>query len=149
MGKTHLLHAVGNHIRDCAPQTRILYISAERFLNECVSCIRRGEMDKFKQRYREKCDLLLMDDIQVLGRGEAVQEEFFHTFNTLHQDNKQIVISSDRPPKSIAGLEKRLQSRLEWGMLVDVGTPDLETRIAILEKKCIEKSFPLNKEILY
>lgn len=147
LGKTHLLHAIANEIRRKWPQARIMYVTCEHFTNDFIHSVRTGKGKEFKDRYRN-VDLLLIDDIQFITGKEGTQEEFFHTFNTLHQDNKQIVISSDRPPKSIAGLEKRLQSRLEWGMLVDVGTPDLETRIAILEKKCIEKSFPLNKEIL-
>ncbi|MFA5945789.1 MAG: chromosomal replication initiator protein DnaA [Patescibacteria group bacterium] len=147
LGKTHLLHAIANEIRRKWQNARIMYVTCEHFTNDFIHSIRSGKGKEFKDRYRN-VDLLLIDDIQFITGKEGTQEEFFHTFNTLHQDNKQIVISSDRPPKSIAGLEKRLQSRLEWGMLVDVGTPDLETRIAILEKKCLEKGFPLNKEIL-
>jgi len=147
LGKTHLLHAIANEFRRKWPSARIMYVTCEHFTNDFIHSVRTGKGKEFKDRYRN-VDLLLIDDIQFITGKEGTQEEFFHTFNTLHQDNKQIVISSDRPPKSIAGLEKRLQSRLEWGMLVDVGTPDLETRIAILEKKCIEKAFPLNKEVL-
>jgi chromosomal replication initiator protein len=147
LGKTHLLHAIANEIKRKWANARIMYVTCEHFTNDFIHSVRTGKGKEFKDRYRN-VDLLLIDDIQFITGKEGTQEEFFHTFNTLHQDNKQIVISSDRPPKSIAGLEKRLQSRLEWGMLVDVGTPDLETRIAILEKKCIEKQFPLNKEIL-
>lgn len=148
MGKTHLLHAVGNHIRESAPQTRILYISAERFLNECVSCIRRGEMDKFKQRYREKCDLLLMDDIQVLGRGEAVQEEFFHTLNDFFEKGRQVVVASDRVPKDIKGLEDRIRTRLEWGLIADIQMPDIETRMAIMRYKAERKQILLPDEVI-
>lgn len=147
LGKTHLLHAIANEIRRKWTQARIMYVTCEHFTNDFIHSIRSGKGKEFKDRYRN-VDLLLIDDIQFITGKEGTQEEFFHTFNSLHQDNKQIVISSDRPPKSIAGLEKRLQSRLEWGMLVDVGTPDLETRIAILEKKCMERGFTLGREIL-
>lgn len=148
MGKTHLLHAVGNHIRSNAPQTRILYISAERFLNECISSIRRGEMDKFKMRYREKCDLLLMDDIQVLGRGEAVQEEFFHTLNDFFEKGRQVVVASDRVPKDIKGLEDRIRTRLEWGLIADIQMPDIETRMAIMRYKAEKKHILLPDEVI-
>ncbi len=148
MGKTHLLHAVGNHIRGNAPQTRILYISAERFLNECISSIRRGEMDKFKMRYREKCDLLLMDDIQVLGRGEAVQEEFFHTLNDFFEKGRQVVVASDRVPKDIKGLEDRIRTRLEWGLIADIQMPDIETRMAIMRYKAEKKQILLPDEVI-
>lgn len=148
MGKTHLLHAVGNHIRESFPQTRIMYISAERFLNECISSIRRGEMDKFKIRYREKCDLLLMDDIQVLGRGEAVQEEFFHTLNDFFEKGRQVVVASDRVPKDIKGLEDRIRTRLEWGLIADIQMPDIETRMAILRYKAEKKMILLPDEVI-
>lgn len=148
MGKTHLLHAVGNHIRDSFPQTRILYISAERFLNECISSIRRGEMDKFKIRYREKCDLLLMDDIQVLGRGEAVQEEFFHTLNDFFEKGRQVVVASDRVPKDIKGLEDRIRTRLEWGLIADIQMPEIETRMAIMKYKAEKKQILLPDDVI-
>jgi chromosomal replication initiator protein len=111
MGKTHLLNAVGNHIRTGFPHLRILYVSAERFLNECISSIRRNEMDKFRVRYRDQCDVLLMDDIQILGRGEAVQEEFFHTLNDFFEKDQQVIVASDRMPKDIKGLEDRIRTR--------------------------------------
>lgn len=148
MGKTHLLHAVGNYIRETHPESRILYISAERFLNECISSIRRGEMDKFKQRYRENCDLLLMDDIQVLGRGEAVQEEFFHTLNHFFERGRQVVVASDRIPKDIKGLEDRIRTRLEWGLIADIQMPDIETRMAILRYKAERRSITLPDEVI-
>lgn len=135
MGKTHLLNAVGNHIRQKYPQYRICYVSAERFLNECISSIRRGEMDKFRLRYRERCDVLLMDDIYFLGRGEAVQEEFFHTLNDFFEKGRQVVVASDRMPKDIKGLEDRIRTRLEWGLIADIQMPDMETRVAILRYK--------------
>lgn len=135
MGKTHLLNAVGNHIRAKHPHLRICYLSAERFLNECISSIRRGEMEKFRLRYRERCDVLLMDDIYFLGRGEAVQEEFFHTLNDFFEKGRQVVVASDRMPKDIKGLEDRIRTRLEWGLIADIQMPDMETRVAILRYK--------------
>lgn len=144
LGKTHLLHAIANEIRRKWPSARIMYVTCEHFTNDFIHSVRVGKGKEFKDRYRN-VDLLLIDDIQFITGKEGTQEEFFHTFNALHQENKQIVISSDRPPRSIAGLEKRLQSRLEWGMLVDVGVPDLETRMAILQKKCLEKGASLDE----
>jgi chromosomal replication initiator protein len=135
MGKTHLLNAVGNHIRQTHPNLRICYVSAERFLNECISSIRRNEMEKFRLRYRERCDVLLMDDIYFLGRGEAVQEEFFHTLNDFFEKGRQVVVASDRMPKDIKGLEDRIRTRLEWGLIADIQMPDMETRVAILRYK--------------
>ncbi len=147
MGKTHLLNAVGNHIRQKFPDLTILYVSAERFLNECISSIRRNEMDKFRLRYREKCDILLMDDIQVLGRGEAVQEEFFHTLNDFFGKRQQVIVASDRMPKDIKGLEDRIRTRLEWGLIADIQMPDLETRVAILRYKAEKRSIRLPNEV--
>lgn len=135
MGKTHLLNAAGNQIHAKAPHLRITYISAERFLNECVSAIRRREMDKFRQKYRDNSDILLVDDVQYIGRGEAVQEEFFHTINTFIERRKQVVLASDRMPKDILGLEDRSRTRLERGLIADITMPDFETRIAILRYK--------------
>ncbi|MCB0377611.1 MAG: chromosomal replication initiator protein DnaA [Bdellovibrionales bacterium] len=147
MGKTHLLHAVGNHIRENLPHIKISYVSAERFLTECVSHIRRGEMDKFRQKYRERCDLLLMDDIHVLGRGEAVQEEFFHTLNHFFEKGRQVVVASDRMPKDIKGLEDRIRTRLEWGLIADIQMPELETRMAILRYKAEKRMIPISEEV--
>lgn len=148
MGKTHLLNAVGNHIRTSFPHLRILYVSAERFLNECISSIRRNEMDRFRNRYRDKCDVLLMDDIQVLGRGEAVQEEFFHTLNDFFEKDQQVVVASDRMPKDIKGLEDRIRTRLEWGLIADIQMPDIETRVAILKYKAERKNIMLNSDVV-
>jgi chromosomal replication initiator protein len=148
MGKTHLLNAVGNHIRMNFPHLRILYVSAERFLNECISSIRRSEMDRFRIRYRDKCDVLLMDDIQVLGRGEAVQEEFFHTLNDFFEKGQQVIVASDRMPKDIKGLEDRIRTRLEWGLIADIQMPDIETRVAILKYKAERKSIMLPNEVV-
>ena len=147
MGKTHLLHAVGNHIQENLPHIKISYVSAERFLNECVSGIRRGEMDKFRIRYRENCDLLLIDDIQVIGNGQRVQEEFFHTLNNFFEKEKQVVIACDRMPRDINGLEDRIRTRLEWGLIADIQMPDFETRLAILRYKAEKKKISLSDEV--
>ncbi len=147
MGKTHLLNAVGNHIRKKFPNLTIMYVSAERFLNECISSIRRNQMDKFRLKYRDQCDILLMDDIQVLGRGEAVQEEFFHTLNDFFGKRQQVIVASDRMPKDIKGLEDRIRTRLEWGLIADIQMPDLETRVAILRYKAEKKSIRLPSEV--
>lgn len=148
LGKTHLLQAVGNEIVRKNPQAKVLYVTSERFTNDFINAVRSGQAKEFKNRYRT-VDVLLIDDIQFITSKEQTQEEFFHTFNQLHQTNKQIVISSDRPPKAIIGLENRLISRLEQGMLADVGSPDFETRVAILDTKCREKAFPLDRDILH
>ncbi len=148
MGKTHLLNAVGNHIRQNFPHLRILYVSAERFLNECISSIRRNEMDRFRLRYRDQCDVLLMDDIQILGRGEAVQEEFFHTLNDFFEKDQQVIVASDRMPKDIKGLEDRIRTRLEWGLIADIQMPDIETRVAILKYKAERKNIMLPNEVV-
>lgn len=148
MGKTHLLNAVGNHIRQTIPNSRICYLSAERFLNECISSIRRNEMDKFRLRYRERCDVLLMDDIQILGRGEAVQEEFFHTLNDFFEKGRQVVVASDRMPKDIKGLEDRIRTRLEWGLITDIQMPDIETRVAILRYKAEQRDLRIPDDVV-
>lgn len=148
MGKTHLLHAAGNNIREQFPQLKITYISAERFLNECVSAIRRHEMDKFRQKYRENSDILLVDDVQYIARGEAVQEEFFHTVNSFIDNRKQVILASDRMPKDIHGLEDRSRTRLERGLIADITMPDLETRIAILRYKAERYNIRLPEEVV-
>ena len=148
MGKTHLLNAVGNFIRSNYPQLRICYVSAERFLNECISSIRRNEMDKFRLRYRNNCDVLLMDDIQILGRGEAVQEEFFYTLNDFFDKGQQVVVASDRMPKDINGLEDRIRTRLEWGLIADIQMPDIETRVAILKYKAERRGIRLPNDVV-
>ncbi len=135
LGKTHLLHAIGHHVRSLYPKKRVRYLSTESFMNDFVEAIRdRTRMPIFKRRYRD-LDVLLIDDIQFLERTQELQEEFFHTFNQIHGEGGQIVISSDRSPKSIATLEDRLRSRFEWGLLTDVQPPEFETRLAILRKK--------------
>ena len=134
MGKTHLMHAIGRELMDRHASMRIIYTSSERFMNEMIACIRTDRMQNFHHRYRD-ADVLLIDDIHVLGTKERTQDEFFHTFNELHDHQKQIVISSDSPPKEIPGLVDRLRSRFEWGLLADIQPPDLETKMAILDKK--------------
>jgi len=145
LGKTHLLQAIGNEV---AKHTdKILYTTSEKFTNNYIQAVQTGKAKDFKNMYRN-VDLLLVDDVQFMGGKDGTQEEFFHTFNELQQGDKQIVMTSDRPPKSIPAIEKRLISRFESGMVADVGKPDVETKIAILEKKSIEKSFPLDKDVL-
>jgi len=148
MGKTHLLQAIGHHVLEKNPQARIRYVTCERFTNEFIQSVRGGRINEFKDNYR-MADVLLIDDIQFLTGKEGTQEEFFHTFNALHQNNKQIVITSDRPPKDIQSLESRLLSRFEWGMMADISKPDFETRVAILQSKSKEKNYPLSTEILH
>lgn len=147
LGKTHLMQAVGNEIKKKDPNKKVLYVSCEKFTNDFVRSISSNQTRKFKEIYRG-VDVLLIDDIQFLAGKDGTQEEFFHTFNELHQANKQVVITSDRPPKSIPAIESRLISRFGWGMIADISTPDLETRAAILKIKCAERSFNLNDEVI-
>lgn len=147
LGKTHLLQAVGHAVLEKIPKAKILYTNAEKFTNEFVQAIGNGTIEKFKKAYRE-LDVFLIDDIQFMAGKERTQEEFFHTFESLYQEGRQIVITSDRTPKDIPALEDRLISRLEWGLIVDITPPDLETRLAILRVKCQERKCDLSEEIL-
>jgi chromosomal replication initiator protein len=147
LGKTHLLHAIGHYVRSLYAGIRVRYVSSEEFTNDFINSIRDGKAEGFRRRYRE-VDVLLVDDIQFLENKEQTQEEFFHTFNTLHNANKQIVISSDRPPKQLVTLEDRLRNRFEWGLITDVQPPELETRIAILRKKASQEGLAAPPEVL-
>ncbi len=147
LGKTHLMHAIGNQVLARFPRKRVVYATSEKFTNEFITGIQQGKIDEFRSRYR-RIDLLLIDDIQFIADKERTQEEFFHTFNAIHEDGKQIVLSSDRPPKLIVTLEERLRSRFEWGLIADLTAPDLETRIAILRAKAEEQSLHIGADVL-
>lgn len=146
MGKTHLMHAIGRELQSRYGRMRIIFTSSERFMNEMINCIRLQRMQQFHQHYRS-ADVLLVDDIQTLGGAQRTQEEFFHTFNELYEHQKQIVISSDTPPKNTPGLVDRLRSRFEWGLMVDVQPPDLETKMAILDKKAGDMGIRLPEDV--
>ncbi|WP_084274948.1 MULTISPECIES: chromosomal replication initiator protein DnaA [Nitratiruptor] len=145
LGKTHLLHAIGNF--NLKKSKTIIYATIEQFMNDFTYHLRQKTIENFREKYR-KCDILLIDDIQFLSGKEGTQEEFFHTFNELHTDGKQIVLTSDQPPKKIAGLEERLKSRFEWGLIADIQPPELETKIAIIKKKCELNGIQLEDEIV-
>lgn len=147
LGKTHLMHAIGHYVLDHNPSAKVVYLSSEKFTNEFINSIRDNKAVDFRNKYRN-VDVLLIDDIQFLAGKEQTQEEFFHTFNTLHEESKQIVISSDRPPKEIPTLEDRLRSRFEWGLITDITPPDLETRIAILRKKAKADGLDIPNEVM-
>ena len=152
LGKTHLLHAIGHYASTLTPAIRVTYVNSEEFTAEFIACLRDGNRDdgrleSFKRRYRE-VDILLVDDIQFLEGKESTLEEFFHTFNALHSSGKQVVLTSDQPPKALGGLDERLRSRFEWGLLADVQPPDLETRIAILSRKASAEGLDLPMEVL-
>jgi len=147
LGKTHLMHAIGNQVIAKFPRKRVVYATSEKFTNEFIASIQQGKIDDFRARYR-RIDLLLIDDIQFIADKERTQEEFFHTFNAIHEDGHQIVLSSDRPPKAILTLEERLRSRFEWGLIADLTAPDLETRIAILRAKAEEGAVPITSDVI-
>jgi chromosomal replication initiator protein len=143
LGKTHLLHAVGNKIYETSPYARVVYLSSEEFTNEFVESVRDHKMPEFRRKFREECDVLLIDDIQFLGKREETQKEFFYTFNTLHERSKAIVLTSDTVPSEIPGLEERLRSRFTMGLITDIQEPNFETRVAILKKKGEAEGFSL------
>lgn len=145
LGKTHLLQAIGNY--NLKKEKKIIYTTIEQFMNDFTYHLRNQTMDRFREKYRE-CDLLLIDDVQFLSRKEQTQEEFFHTFNELHNQSKQIVLTSDKHPKLIAGLEDRLKSRFEWGLIADIQPPELETKIAIIQKKCELDGIDLDDDVI-
>ncbi len=147
LGKTHLMHAVGHHILQNKPDARIAYLSSEKFTNEFISSIQENTLTRFRKRYR-RVDVLLIDDVQFLSGKERIQEEFFHTFNELFEQQKQIFLSSDRPANEIAKLESRLVSRFQWGLVTDIQAPDFETRVAILRKKAEQHNFKVQDEII-
>ena len=148
LGKTHLLHAIGNYLEETTDK-KISYLSAEGFLNECVSGIRNNKMHRFRQKYRQDSYVLLIDDIHVLGRGEHAQEEFFHTLNAFFDTKRQVVVTCDRLPRDISGLKDRIRTRLEGGLIVDIGVPDLETKIAIAKHKAKSMGLVLSEEAFY
>jgi chromosomal replication initiator protein len=147
LGKTHLMHAIGHYVLDHNPSAKVVYLSSEKFTNEFINSIRDNKAENFRNKYRN-VDILLIDDIQFLAGKESTQEEFFHTFNALHEESKQIIISSDRPPREIPTLEDRLRSRFEWGLITDITPPDLETRIAILRKKAKAEGLDIPNEVM-
>ena len=147
LGKTHLMHAIGNKILSNNPSSKILYVTSEKFTNQLINAIKDAKTEAFRNKYRY-VDVLLIDDIQFIAGKERIQEEFFHTFNSLHEDGKQIILSSDRPPREIQLLEDRLVSRFEWGLIADISNPDYETRLAILRKKAETDNVVVDDDIL-
>ena len=147
LGKTHLMHAIGNYAQQKNPSIRVVYLSSEKFTNELISAIRNNRTNDFRAKYRS-VDILLIDDIQFLAGKESTQDEFFHTFNELHTAKKQIVLSSDRSPKELDNIDERIVSRFEWGLVTDIQQPDYETRIAILKKKAEQRRIPINDDVI-
>ncbi len=148
LGKTHLLHAVGHHIHATRPEQRIVYLSAERFMNEFIAAVRCNQFEEFRARYRETCDVLLIDDIQFIAGRDRTMDEFFHVFNALYESGKQIMVTADRVPADMEGMEERLTSRLNWGLVADVKSPDLETRAAILRQKAELDGLEISDRVL-
>jgi chromosomal replication initiator protein len=147
LGKTHLVHAVGNHALKANPACHVLYLSSEAFTNDLIHALEQHKMPEFRARYREKCDILLLDDIQFLGNKKQTMEEFFHTFNALHEAGKQIFVTSDKLPNEIEGFEERLRSRFQWGLIADIQPPEVETRVAILKKKAATDNIHLPDDV--
>jgi chromosomal replication initiator protein len=147
LGKTHLLHAVGHALHQHRPELRIVYLSAERFMNEFISAVRFNACDQFRKRYREDCDVLLVDDIQFIAGRDRTMDEFFHVFNALYESGKQIMVTADRTPSDMQGMEERITSRLNWGLVADIKPPDLETRVAILRQKAEDERINIPNDV--
>jgi len=147
LGKTHLVHAVGNHALRQNPNCHVVYLSSESFTNDLIHALEQHRMPEFRARYREKCDILLLDDIQFLSNKKQTMEEFFHTFNALHEAGKQIFVTSDKLPTEIDGFEERLRSRFQWGLIADIQPPEVETRVAILKKKAATDQIALPDDV--
>jgi chromosomal replication initiator protein len=147
LGKTHLLCAIGHQVREKSPEFKVAYLSSERFMNEYINCLRSNRIDEFRTKFREECDMLLMDDIQFIAGKDRTQDEFFHTFNSLYDSHRQIVVTSDKYPHEIPDLEERLRTRFQWGLIADIQQPELETRVAILKKKAEAEQIVLPDEV--
>ena len=148
LGKTHLLHAIGNFLEKTKPHLKVKYLAAERFFNDCISYIRQGQMPQFRQKYRQNIQVLLLDDVQILGKGESIQDEFFHTFESLKQAGTQIVLAGDQKPQNIKGLKTRIKTRFEGGVVADIQPPDKDTKRAILQNKAKKQKLFLSEEVL-